>query len=113
MIDIETELKIFYINNMSSIMFQQNKMLVTNLEATKMNILQVHKETWCQKSRVLWLGKDDMNTNLFHHFTEHESVISSSWDLSGIDQNVITNQKKLEKEAINNFQAIFKNLVIY
>jgi hypothetical protein len=75
-------------------------------EAVRFHLLKKEEESWCQKSRAVWLQSGDCNTKFFHNVASAQKNHKHIWDLHSEEGRKITGQVELKEEAVK----YFKNL---
>lgn len=76
LIKMEMDIKNIYMGNSTSILSNEEKLKLWELEKKKIQILEKEESTWHLKSHALWLNKGDIHNKYFHNYVNHRWMIN-------------------------------------
>lgn len=85
-----------------------DKELYSTLISTRSQILKEREESWCLRSRAIWLVEGDNNTKFYHKFANGRKAINTIWELQNAQGQMITEQQGLVSLANEHFKSIYK-----
>jgi hypothetical protein len=81
---------------------------IFTLENRKDEILKIEEESWCLKSRVVWLKSGDSNTIFFHKFAENIRNFNTIWDVLDVEGNIQHSQIGIKATTLSFYSSLYK-----
>lgn len=94
---------------LSSYASLQSKDHLINLGKEKIRLMRRTEETWCLKSRALWLKSGDENTKKIQQFVRGRKAINTIWELKDHTGKEASSFAQLADMWVMHFSNICKN----
>jgi len=79
-----------------------------SFEKRKYEILNLEEDSWCLKSRAIWLKSGDKNTYFFHKHVEFHRKLNTIWDIKDMEGKTHFSQKYGRSTAFDFFRQQYK-----